>query len=172
MWALINHVISRAKETGVPLNELITETEVEYLRLPEPKIMKTIEDIRNKFQLYEFINFVSYLTHNNKGMVLALNKFILQSLKDFQSKRYRQFFLLFEKLINVQDDLAEVRLQGFRSLQEGLICNEKYALDSNIIQQWIIILVNRNINLRSHVESDPPLVNFLMKAATKKIPSE
>lgn len=105
-------------------------------------------------------------------MVLSLNKYILQSLKDFQSKRYRQFFLLFEKMINVQDDLLDIRLQGFRSLQEGLICNEKYSLDSNIIQQWIIILVNRNTNLRAYIEKDMTMVNFFMKAATKKIPSD
>ena len=143
-----------------------------YLFLPEPKIMKTLEDIKSKFQLYEFINFVGYLTFNNKSLILNLNKFILQGLKDFQSKRYRQFFLLFEKIINVQDDFADIRLQGFRSLQEGLICNEKYSLDSNIIQQWIIILVNRNINLRTRIEDDSILANFLMKAATKKVPSE
>lgn len=134
--------------------------------------MKTLEDIKSKFQLYEFINFVGYLTFNNKSLILNLNKFILQGLKDFQSKRYRQFFLLFEKIINVQDDFADIRLQGFRSLQEGLICNEKYSLDSNIIQQWIIILVNRNINLRTRIEDDSILANFLMKAATKKVPSE
>jgi len=79
---------------------------------------------------------------------------------------------LFEKLIKVSDELTDIRLQGFRSLQEGLICNEKYSLDSNIIQQWIIILVNRNANLRAHIEKDLTLVNFMMKAATKKIPSE
>ena len=63
-------------------------------------------------------------------------------------------------------------MQGFRSLQEGLIFNEKYSLDSNIIQQWIIILVNRNKCLRDYLHKDRQVCNFLMKAATKKTPSD
>ena len=68
--------------------------------------------------------------------------------------------------------MGELRLQGFRSLQEGLIFNEKYSLDSNIIQQWIIILVNRNKCLRDYLQKDRQVCNFLMKAATKKTPSD
>jgi hypothetical protein len=46
-------------------------------------------------------------------MLLGL---VCSGLKDFQSKRYRQFFLLFEKLINVQDGLRQLRLGGFHKL--------------------------------------------------------
>lgn len=128
--------------------------------------------MKNKLQLHEFANFLSYLSAGNKDLVLALNKSIMQGLKDFQSRRYRQFFLLFEKLINVQDDLKELRLQGFRSLLEGLIANEKYSLDSNIIQQWIIVLVNRNPDLQAYLQSERDTCSYLMKMATKKLPSE
>jgi hypothetical protein len=100
----------------------------------------------------EFINFLCYLSKNDKELVLSINKHIMEGLKIFQSKRYRQFFLLFEKMLNIQDELLDLRLQGLHSLQEGLICNEKYSLDSNIIQQWIIILVNRNEVLRNHLQ--------------------
>lgn len=73
--------------------------------------------------MYEFLNYLCFLSFDNKELLLSLIKNVSQGLKDFQSKRYRQFFLLFEKLINVQDDLKDLRLTGFRSLQEGLICN-------------------------------------------------
>ena len=68
--------------------------------------------------------------------------------------------------------MGSLRIQCFRSLQEGLIFNEKYSLDSNIIQQWIIILVNRNKCLRDYLQKDRQVCNFLMKAALKKTPSD
>ena len=101
--------------------------------------------------MFEFVNFLCYLSVYDKEMVAGLNKGITQGIKDFQSKRYRQFFILFEKLLGVQDNLTELRLQGLKGLQEALIHNEKYSLDSNIIQQWIIIIINRNELLRNYV---------------------
>lgn len=73
------------------------------MRLPEPKMTKIVEEIRTKFQLFEFTNFVCYLSSSCKEVTLAMNKCVSEGLKNFQSKRYRQFFILFEKLINVQD---------------------------------------------------------------------
>lgn len=172
IWALINLIVARAKELNTPLDKYLTQIEVKYLRLSDPKIYKILEEIKNKFQMYQFLNYLCFLSFDNKELLLSLIKNVSQGLKDFQSKRYRQFFLLFERLINVQDDLKELRLTGFRSLQEGLICNEKYSLDSNIIMQWIIILINRNQNLRAHVQADRNGVNYLCKMATKRIPSD
>lgn len=50
--------------------------------------------------------------------------------------------------------------------------NEQYALDSNIIQQWIVILVNRNQDLRKYLSAETDTLNYLHKLATKKTPSE
>ena len=79
--------------------------------------------MKSKFQINEFTGFICKVSENDKDLIVALNRVILQGLKDFQSKRYRQFFLLFEKSISFKDGLQQLRLQGFRSLQEGLILN-------------------------------------------------
>ena len=38
----------------------------------------------------------------------------------------------------------DIRLAGFDKILDALKYNEEYALDSNIIQQWIVIILNRN----------------------------
>lgn len=43
IWALINLTIARAKELNAPLEKYITETEVRYMRLSDPKIYKILE---------------------------------------------------------------------------------------------------------------------------------
>jgi hypothetical protein len=48
LWALVNLTISRAKELETPLEQYITETEVSYFRLPDPKILKILEEIKSK----------------------------------------------------------------------------------------------------------------------------
>ena len=87
------------------------------------------------------------------GIIIGL---IFNGIKQFQAKRYRQFFILYEKIIRIEDDYVEERKNGFIKLIEALRINEQYSLDSNIIQQWIVILVNRNACLRDflvkHVE--------------------
>lgn len=65
-----------------------------------------------------------------------------------------------------------MRIQNFKKIIEALIHNEQYALDSNIIQQWIIILVNRNEDLRNYLAVETDTLNFLYKTTTKKTPSE
>ena len=92
---MINLVIGRARELKVELKEYLSETEVGYLELPGPKIYKTLEEMRTKLQVHEFLTFLAEMSRDNKEMILALNKDILQGVKEFQSKRYRQFFLLF-----------------------------------------------------------------------------
>ena len=51
LWALINLIISRSKELKLPLEEYLTETEVGYLRLPDTKITKMLEETKTKFQI-------------------------------------------------------------------------------------------------------------------------
>ena len=104
--------------------------------------------------MYEFLNLLAFLTNANKEFTASLIGFVCSGLKDFQSKRYRQFFLLFEKVISVQDGLKQLRLSGFHKIMEALMHNEQYSLDSNIIQQWVVILLNRNQHLRAHVAND------------------
>lgn len=122
--------------------------------------------------MYEFLNLLAFLSINNKEFVNTLLGYICSGLKEFQSKRYRQFFLLFEKLINVQDGLRQLRLSGLHRIVEALMHNEQYSLDSNIIQQWIIILLNRNQILRTFVANDENTLQYLFKVATKKCPSD
>lgn len=64
----------------------------------------------------EFLKFIAHLSTGNKELVATLLGLICNGLKEFQSKRYRQFFLLFEKLINVQDGLRPLRLSGFHKI--------------------------------------------------------
>lgn len=53
--------------------------------------------------MFEFLNFLAELTIANKEFLTTIINLIFMGLRDFQSKRYRQFFLLFEKLIRVKD---------------------------------------------------------------------
>lgn len=64
----------------------------------------------------EFLKFLAHLSTGSKDMVGSLLGLICSGLKEFQSKRYRQFFLLFEALINVQDGLHALRLSGFHKI--------------------------------------------------------
>jgi hypothetical protein len=77
------------------LNQYLTSTEQQYLVLSDAKIYKILEEIKNKFQLYEFLKLLAYMSTGNKEIVAMLLGFVCSGLKDFQSKRYRQFFLLF-----------------------------------------------------------------------------
>ena len=61
----------------------------------EAKVYKIIEELRNKFFVYEFTYFLAYLTKNNEGFLGIIVEQIFTGLRDFQSKRYRQFMLLF-----------------------------------------------------------------------------
>jgi hypothetical protein len=145
---------------------------VQYLWLNENKIYKILEEMKSKFQMFEFLKLLALLSNGNKEFTAMLLGFVCSGLKDFQSKRYRQFFLLFEKLIAVQDGLKQLRLSGFHKIVEALMHNEQYSLDSNIIQQWVVILLNRNQHLRAHVANDETVLQYLLKVATKKCPSE
>lgn len=43
-----------------------------------------------------------------------------RGIKEFQSKRYRQFFELFAKMLNIEDELAEERVTWVFSVFRGL----------------------------------------------------
>lgn len=72
-----------------------------YIYMNETKNYKILEEIKNKFQLQEFTTLLSSLTTDNKIFLLTVIEHIYSGLKDFQSKRYRQFFLLYEKIIRI-----------------------------------------------------------------------
>ena len=122
-----------------------------YIYMNETKNYKILEETKNKFQLQEFTTLLSSLTTDNKAFLLTVIDHIYCGLKDFQSKRYRQFFLLYEKIIRIEDRFKELRLQAFKKIVEALAHNEQYSLDSNIIQQWIIILARRNEDLQKYL---------------------
>ena len=66
----------------------------------------------------------------------------------------------------------EMRLQSLKKIVEALKFNEQYSSDSNIIQQWIVILLNRNKHLRQYLIEEPDLREYLTQLATKKVPSD
>jgi len=50
--------------------------------------------MKTKFAIYSFSRYVSCLTVNNEELVKTVLNLIFSGLKEYQSKRYRQFFLL------------------------------------------------------------------------------
>ena len=87
---------------------------------------------------------------------------IYKGLKEFESKRYRQFFSLMKALLNINDEFTEHRTKkGLSFMIKALKDNEKYTLDSNIIQQWIVKLLKKNKNLQKCLISEPESLNYL-----------
>jgi hypothetical protein len=43
-----------------------------------------------------------------------------KGIKDFQSKRYRQFFILFSKIIRVEDSFIDLRISGINNMIRSL----------------------------------------------------
>ena len=98
---------------------------------------------------------------------------IYRGLKEFESKRYRQFFTLMKNLLKIESDKTEERTKkGLSFMIKALKDNERYALDSNIIQQWIIKLTKKNKNLQKALQEDPETLTYLSELSTKKIPTE
>jgi hypothetical protein len=88
---------------------------------------------------------------------------IYKGLKDFESKRYRQFFILFKKLCQIKDSHTDERLcRGFSKLIKALKDNERYTFDSNIIQQWIVKLLKKSPPLQRILVKDPEVLNYLI----------
>lgn len=79
--------------------------------------------------------------------------------------------LLAEQIVRVRDDFADLRLQTLKKIVEALKFNEQYSSDSNIIQQWIIILLNRNENLRGYLATEQEMLDYLYELPIKKVPS-
>jgi hypothetical protein len=154
------------------LQELLPKPEFEALFLPDAKIYKILEELRSKFGIYSFTRYIGYLTINNEEFLKIVLGFIFSGLKEFQSKRYRQFVLLAEEIISIQDDLKELRFESLKRITEALKFNEQYSSDSNIIQQWIVILLNRNANLRAYLTKEAELLAYLVGLTTKKVPSD
>jgi deoxyhypusine synthase len=101
-----------------------------------------------------------------------LLQFIYSGIKDFQSKRYRQFMLLAEEISTIRDDFISLRLEGINRIVDALKYNEQYSSDSNIIQQWLVILFNRNEHLRNHLMSEVEILDYLYTLTSKKVPSD
>lgn len=80
---------------------------------------------------------------------------VFKGLKEFESKRYRQFFILFKNLIKIDDEFKEKRIEGYRRIVKALLENEKYPLDADIIQQWMVKTLRKNADLRYFLKHDP-----------------
>jgi hypothetical protein len=48
------------------VDQYLTKVEAQYLWLNDNKIYKVLEDIKNKFQMYEFLNLLAHLSTGNK----------------------------------------------------------------------------------------------------------
>ena len=140
--------------------------------LPENKIYKILEELRSKYGIYSFSRLIANLTINDEEFLKMIANLIYSGLKDFQSKRYRQFALLFEEIISIKDDLVPLRLAVLNKIVDALKFNEQYSSDSNIIQQWIVILINRNEHLRNYLAEEEDILEYLIKLTTKKVPSD
>lgn len=62
--------------------------------------------------------------------------------------------LLAEELMNIKDELLPLRFEALKRIVEALKFNEQYSSDSNILQQWLVILFNRNEHLRKYLQGD------------------
>lgn len=78
-----------------------------------------------------------------------------------------------KKILQINDEFTEHRTKkGLNFMIKALKDNEKYTLDSNIIQQWIMKLVKKNKNLQKCILSEPETLSYLTELSTKKIPTE
>lgn len=65
-------------------------------------------------------SYLCYLSQNNYDFIKMLLELIEKGLKEFQSKRYRQFFELFAKLIEVPDEYDIERIGGIYAILKSL----------------------------------------------------
>ena len=76
-------------------------------------------------------------------------------------------------LLKIEDAKADHRARnGLNFMIKALKDNEKYTLDSNIIQQWIMKLLKKSKSLRKALISVPETLLYLLELSTKKIRTE
>ena len=76
-------------------------------------------------------------------------------------------------MIKIKDSYSEERLKKcFSKIFKALQDNEKYTLDCNIIQQWIIKTVRKNADLQKFLLEDQEIFKYLKNLTTKKVPGE
>ncbi len=83
--------------------------------------MYTILDkARNYFQINELTTFLKNSAENNLEATVELMSHIEKGLKLWLSKRYRQCFILYDKLLEINDTLADKRVIQFKKLIKAL----------------------------------------------------
>lgn len=73
------------------------------------KIYKTLEESKGKLQINCVTDYLTYFAYKNEDFSNILIGLIQKGLSEFESKRYRQFFILFKKLISIDDEFREFR---------------------------------------------------------------
>lgn len=148
-------------------------TKVEDLVLPSQKVYKILEEARGKFMIKKFATFLVFLVERDEAMSEEIMHLIYKGLREFESKRYRQFFILMKALLQIDDKYKEARnKRGLGFMIKALKDNEKYTLDSNIIQQWIMKLTRKNPTLQQVLRQEPTMLGYLTELSTRKIPTE
>lgn len=68
--------------------------------LPINKIYKILEECRNKFMINKFCKLLTHLGKGNLKFTEEIMNLGFLGLKEFESKRYRQFFILLNRFIH------------------------------------------------------------------------
>ena len=173
IWGIICEAIKRCRALGQTLEEYLSLTKVEDLVLPSQKVYKILEEVRGKFMIKKFATFLVFLVERDEAMSEEIMHLIYKGLREFESKRYRQFFILMKALLQIDDKYKEARnKRGLGFMIKALKDNEKYTLDSNIIQQWIMKLTRKNPTLQQVLRQEPTMLGYLTELSTRKIPTE
>ena len=79
---------------------------------------------------------------------------------------------MFKNLIKINDEFKDKRILSFNKVLKALQENEKYTLDADIIQQWIMKIARKSPQLAEYISKNIEVIQYLAKLATKKNPSD
>ena len=51
--------------------------------MSEVKLFKSLQETKNKFQLYHMTTFIAFLTQNDKDFLVKINELLYRGLKEF-----------------------------------------------------------------------------------------
>lgn len=105
--------------------------------------------MKTKLMINKFTKIMVHLSKVDLKYCKELINMVFMGIKDFQSKRYRQFYILLKNILKINDEHQPQRIKdGLDCLIAGLKQNEKYPFDCNVIQQWIMKILHKNPELQ------------------------
>jgi hypothetical protein len=109
--------------------------------------MKIISEQKDTKSIIALAAFLCNLVFNNidfnetilsKPFLITLDA-IQAGLKDYENSKYRAFFLIIEKLLQIEDDFTRKRMCHILSiLRSSLRHNETFFLESDFTHQFIL----------------------------------